>query len=132
MVEKNSDGIDVKVNFVVKALKLFYKQNNNVPVPLYNFILHPTNFTTTVENIFYLSFVIRDGLAQIGTFITSFSISNERDNEYFYLLLFPASDVVDGEMVISPLERTEGSSKKEKKQMIFSITKEKWEVKRKP
>lgn len=68
MIEKNNDSIDAKVNFLAKAMKKMYQGKGNKPFALYDFILHPTNFTTTVENIFYFSFVIRDGLAAIGKF----------------------------------------------------------------
>ncbi|XP_065219484.1 non-structural maintenance of chromosomes element 4 homolog A-like [Planococcus citri] len=102
MTEKNNDSIDVKVNFVIKNLKRCFKENEKQPIPLYDFIIHPTNFTTTVENIFYLSFVIRDGLALI--------------------------EVFDDELFISPMEREEHETKKisTKKQFIFNITMQQW------
>ncbi|XP_065226323.1 non-structural maintenance of chromosomes element 4 homolog A-like [Planococcus citri] len=105
MTEKNNDSIDAKVNFVTKNLKRCFKENGKRPIPLYDFIIHPTNFTTTVENIFYLSFVIRDGLGLI--------------------------EVFDDDLFISPMEREEHAAKNKttKKQFIFNITMQQWKNK---
>ncbi|KAI9095545.1 Nse4 C-terminal-domain-containing protein [Phlyctochytrium arcticum] len=35
-------------------------------VPFFEFVLHPTSFAQSVENMFYVSFMIRDGTAVLG------------------------------------------------------------------
>lgn len=67
-ITQDNESVDAKVTFVLSALKRYYRENGNVPVEFYKFVLHPTDFTATVENIFYISFIIRDGLAALGEF----------------------------------------------------------------
>jgi non-structural maintenance of chromosomes element 4 len=37
----------------------------NSPINLFEFVINPTSFSQTIENIFYLSFSIRDARAKI-------------------------------------------------------------------
>jgi len=45
-------------------------ERNNIAddegVPLFAFVLHPTSFGQSVENLFYVSFLIRDGLVEVS------------------------------------------------------------------
>lgn len=42
-------------------------ENEGVPVNLFKFVVNPNDFAQTVENIFYLSFLIRDGKVALET-----------------------------------------------------------------
>lgn len=73
-VEKDSDSVDAKVTFVLQTLNKYYRENGNKPVSFYKFVLHPTNFTISVENIFYISFIIRDGLANLSEYFSNYNM----------------------------------------------------------
>lgn len=42
-----------------------YKKNNRQPVSYIKFVIDPTNYWKTVENIFYFSFLVRDDLVKM-------------------------------------------------------------------
>lgn len=50
----------------VRALMDAHRIADDSGVQLYPFIVHPTSFGQTVENLFYVSFLIRDGSAGVG------------------------------------------------------------------
>merc|ERR1711944_278494 len=68
--DKNSTGnmrenmTDVLVESTYEQLVMAYKSANKEPVCYYSFILDPTNFGATVENMFYTSFLIKEGKAR--------------------------------------------------------------------
>lgn len=61
-------GMDNRVNFFDKILKEEFSKNNEKSLSYDNFVIDSKSFTYTVENIFYTSFLVRDGKAkfQIG------------------------------------------------------------------
>ncbi|XKL60038.1 hypothetical protein PGB90_001054 [Kerria lacca] len=121
-IEQDDESVDVKVTHIINVLKKCYKKNGNNPIGFYRFVLHPTDFTTTVENIFYISFIIRDGLACVVD-LDSYNIDT-----YFIDKLFIV-DLIDEEFVILPMETKldENDTKIIKYQMIFSITVSQWQ-----
>ncbi|KFD46655.1 hypothetical protein M513_12464 [Trichuris suis] len=50
---------------VYNHLKRAYRNNKKKPVDFFRFILHPTKFSTTVENLFHLTFLVHDGLVNM-------------------------------------------------------------------
>lgn len=132
-LKKNNDSQEAKVKFILQELKLLYRKNGNTPLNFHVFVIHPTNFTTTVENIFYVSFLIRDALAKLGNecFLIFISVWM-KIRKSLTCLFFSSSDVIDEELVIAPLNKKEETENKTiseiKHQAVLSMSMEEWEV----
>lgn len=104
-VKEDEQSIDDIVDFLLEVLKLNYEKNNNQPILYYRYVIDTDDFGKTVENIFYTSFLIRDGKAKL----------NLDDND---------------EPTLEPIHKKYlkafRNSKGHNIQMISSITMEKW------
>ncbi|KAK9880215.1 hypothetical protein WA026_010089 [Henosepilachna vigintioctopunctata] len=67
VVEMDNDekGIDEIVKGFYNALMEEYKNNGEQPINYYDYVIDSSDFSSTVENMFYCSFLIRDGKAKI-------------------------------------------------------------------
>lgn len=54
-----------RVEFIRATLKSLYRAQGKKPVSFYHFVLDPTSFSNSVENFFYVSFLLKDGLAAL-------------------------------------------------------------------
>lgn len=82
--------------------------------PFYHFITDPTSFAKTVENLFYVSFLIRDNRARL--FIPEMAAST---NELFIEAIVPEDEDEEGAE-----EAREQTS--EMHQMVFGMTEKLW------
>ncbi|KAI4458779.1 hypothetical protein MML48_7g00006978 [Holotrichia oblita] len=62
---KNDDENNDSVVFLNKVLQNEYVKNNNNPLKYYDFVIDSKSYSATVENMFYCSFLIRDGKAEL-------------------------------------------------------------------
>ncbi|KAJ3177233.1 nuclear protein [Gaertneriomyces sp. JEL0708] len=73
------------VQTIYTALLSYTTTHPSTPLPLFKFFINPQSFSQSVENMFYTSFLIRDGRAQVVV---------EEDGE---LVIEPAAAVQDGD-----------------------------------
>ncbi|KAI8998307.1 Nse4 C-terminal-domain-containing protein [Gaertneriomyces semiglobifer] len=73
------------VQTIYTALLTYTTTHPSTPLPLFKFFINPNSFSQSVENMFYTSFLIRDGRAQVVV---------EEDGE---LVIEPAAAVQDGD-----------------------------------
>ncbi|CAL1543895.1 unnamed protein product [Lymnaea stagnalis] len=93
-----------QVEHLLSTLWNVYEKNDEAPICFFEFVVHPTSFGQTVENIFYTSFLVRDGHARV---------------------------FLDGEdlPVIEPIQKGKGDGHeaKQRRQIVLSITPAEWE-----
>ncbi|KAI9352182.1 Nse4 C-terminal-domain-containing protein [Obelidium mucronatum] len=88
---------------VQKIMKVLQKKG---PINFFEFVINPGSFSQSVENIFYVSFLIRDGHVSI--------------------------DIEDGQPVLCPVKPSDsegdesGASKKQQKQHIVELSYDSW------
>jgi hypothetical protein len=65
--EQSNTETSKRVGIVIKALKALHRQRREAgdDVEFFEFVVNPSSFTQTVENIFHLSFGVRQGFAKI-------------------------------------------------------------------
>lgn len=50
---------------VIKCLKQAVVKNNGKPIDFYKFVIDPLSLACTVENIFHVSSLLKDGIVKI-------------------------------------------------------------------
>jgi len=64
--ETEDNITDRIVQKVFKVLVEKFKENGKKPINFFKFVLHPTNFGRSVENMFHVSFLIKENKARIS------------------------------------------------------------------
>lgn len=72
-IEKQEDGVEETVQYIMNVVTAAYRQNKNKPISYFELVINPDSFGATVENIFHVSFLVRDGYVIIswGMYICS-------------------------------------------------------------
>ncbi len=104
-----------------------YKQNGKKPISFYHFVIDPTSFPNSVENMFYVSFLIKDGFVSIseGTFLPFF------DFKIYLIIMDSCADGEDGLPTLNVIGRNRESSTQasvSKKQLIIALDQDMWQV----
>ncbi|VDN57828.1 unnamed protein product [Dracunculus medinensis] len=64
-LDKHVDPLTKRLDHIMHCLKKEIRQQNNNRIGFFQFCFHPTDFSRSVENVFYISFLIREGKVQI-------------------------------------------------------------------
>lgn len=65
--DKDEQNIDEIISFLQNVLQEEFVKNNSEPINYYKYIVDSDSFAATVENMFYFSFLIRNGKAAMDT-----------------------------------------------------------------
>lgn len=64
-LSSNQEATEKEVERILGLLQTYFLKYPDTPVSYFEFVIDPNSFSRTVENIFYVSFIIRDGFARI-------------------------------------------------------------------
>ena len=64
-LSRNQEATEKEVERILGLLQTYFRKYPDTPVSYFEFVIDPHSFSRTVENIFYVSFIIRDGFARI-------------------------------------------------------------------
>ncbi|CAH2322775.1 non-structural maintenance of chromosomes element 4 homolog A [Pelobates cultripes] len=65
MEESHQEATEKEVERILGFLQEYFNQDPDAPISFFDFVIDPKSFSRTVENIFHVSFIIRDGFARI-------------------------------------------------------------------
>ncbi|XP_040840656.1 EP300-interacting inhibitor of differentiation 3 [Ochotona curzoniae] len=64
-LSRSQEATEKEVERILGLLQTYFQEYPDTPVPYFEFVVDPNSFSRTVENIFHVSFIIRDGFARI-------------------------------------------------------------------
>lgn len=65
MEESHQEATEKEVERILGLLQTHFKNDPSTPISFFDLVIDPNSFARTVENIFHVSFIIRDGFARI-------------------------------------------------------------------
>ncbi|KAM5142322.1 non-structural maintenance of chromosomes element 4 homolog A [Mantella aurantiaca] len=65
MEESHQEATEKEVERILGYLQSYFREEPDTPISFFDFVIDPNSFARTVENIFHVSFIIRDGFASI-------------------------------------------------------------------
>ncbi|NWS72830.1 NSE4A protein, partial [Crotophaga sulcirostris] len=65
MEESHQEATEKEVERILGIVQTHFKNDPGTPISFFDLVVDPNSFARTVENIFHVSFIIRDGLARL-------------------------------------------------------------------
>ncbi|NXH19885.1 NSE4A protein, partial [Bucco capensis] len=65
MEESHQEATEKEVERILGILQTHFKNDPDTPISFFDLVIDPNSFARTVENIFHVSFIIRDGFARL-------------------------------------------------------------------
>ncbi|XP_066211409.1 non-structural maintenance of chromosomes element 4 homolog A isoform X3 [Saccopteryx leptura] len=65
MEESHQEATEKEVERILGLLQTYFRDDPDTPISFFDFVVDPHSFPRTVENIFHVSFIVRDGFARI-------------------------------------------------------------------
>ncbi|XP_068545152.1 non-structural maintenance of chromosomes element 4 homolog A [Anas acuta] len=65
MEESHQEATEKEVERILGLLQTHFRNDPSTPIFFFDLVIDPNSFARTVENIFHVSFIIRDGLARL-------------------------------------------------------------------
>ncbi|XP_074089580.1 non-structural maintenance of chromosomes element 4 homolog A [Macrotis lagotis] len=65
MEESQQEATEKEVERILGLLQTYFREEPETPISFFDFVIDPDSFARTVENIFHVSFIVRDGFARI-------------------------------------------------------------------
>ncbi|NXL13027.1 NSE4A protein, partial [Setophaga kirtlandii] len=66
MEQSHQEATEKEVERILGILQTHFENDPNTPISFFDFVIDPNSFARTVENMFHVSFLVRDGLAKIN------------------------------------------------------------------
>ncbi|KAM5272296.1 non-structural maintenance of chromosomes element 4 homolog A [Ctenodactylus gundi] len=65
MEESHQEATEKEVERILGLLQTYFREDPDTPISFFDFVIDPHSFSRTVENMFHVSFIIRDGFARV-------------------------------------------------------------------
>ncbi|KAM6185864.1 non-structural maintenance of chromosomes element 4 homolog A [Rhynchocyon petersi] len=65
MEESHQEATEKEVERILGLLQTYFREDPETPMSFFDFVVDPHSFPRTIENIFHVSFIVRDGFARI-------------------------------------------------------------------
>nr|XP_005489917.2 non-structural maintenance of chromosomes element 4 homolog A isoform X2 [Zonotrichia albicollis] len=65
MEQSHLEATEKEVERILRILQTHFENDPNTSISFFDFVVDPNSFARTVENMFHVSFLVRDGLAEI-------------------------------------------------------------------
>ncbi|KAM4669000.1 non-structural maintenance of chromosomes element 4 homolog A isoform 2-T2 [Amazona ochrocephala] len=127
MEESHQEATEKEVERILGLLQTHFQNDPSTPISFFDLVIDPNSFARTVENIFHVSFIIRDGFARIKLDedklpIIAFVLLEESD----FMSIKTGNAVFCTEPSEDNEEREDGRSAGARNQVVLSLNYKEW------